>query len=71
MTNNQCRFKLRIYYVQGARKGNFKEDEYFPDMFSLSVRYNELCQSPLYRKTPPTAWHYDEYSREWVRILGF
>lgn len=69
MNNNNYKFKLRIYYVKGARKGEFKEDEYFPDLFSLRVRYNELCQSPLYCATRPTAWHYDGY--DWVRVLGF
>lgn len=65
MTN---KYKLRIYKLSGATKGDLDHEEFFSTRESMSERYNEFKNIKKYALRP-TAWEYIE--EDWERLAGF
>ena len=61
-------YKLRIYKLSGADKGNLDHEEFFSTKEAMEVRYNELFMYGNYSLNP-TAW--ENVGGEWKRLEGF
>ena len=61
-------YKLRIYKLSGADKGNLDHEEFFSTREEMEVRYNELFVYENYSLNP-TAW--ENMDGEWKRLEGF
>ena len=61
-------FKLRIYKMSGADKGNLDHEELFGTKAEMNKRYNELFQYHLFGLNP-TAWEQTE--NDWRRLEGY
>ena len=61
-------YKLRIYKLSGADKGNLDHEEIFSTREEMEARYNELFVYENYSLNP-TAWK-NVYG-EWKRLEGF
>ena len=66
--NLKCDFKLRIYKLSGADKGNIDHEEFFSTREEIEARYNELFMYENYSLNP-TAW--ENVDGEWKRLEGF
>ena len=58
-------YKLRIYKLSGADKGNLDHEETFDTKKQMDRRYNELFDKELYSLNP-TAW--ELVDGEWKRL---
>lgn len=65
--NLKAKYKLRVYILTGAEKGNLDHEEYFDSKEELEKRYSELFEYELYSLNP-TAW--ELVDGEWIRIEG-
>ena len=61
-------YKLRIYKLSGADKGNLDHEEMFQTKAEMDKRHNELFQHNLYGLNP-TAWEQTENG--WRRLEGY
>ena len=61
-------YKLRIYKLAGADKGNLDHEEFFSTREEMETRYNELFVYENYSLNP-TAW--ENIDVEWKRLEGF
>ena len=61
-------YKLRIYKLSGADKGNLDHEEIFSTREEMETRYNELFVYENYSLNP-TAW--ENINGEWKRLEGF
>ena len=61
-------YKLRIYKLSGADRGNLDHEEFFSKREEMETRYNELFVYENYSLNP-TAWK-NVYG-EWKRLEGF
>ena len=61
-------FKLRIYKLSGADKGNLDHEEFFSTREEMEARYNELFVYENYSLNP-TAW--ENVGGQWKRLEGF
>ena len=61
-------YKLRIYKLSGADKGNLDHEETFSTREEMEIRYNELFEYENY-SINPTAWK--KVNEEWKRLEGF
>ena len=61
-------YKLRIYNLTGADKGNLNHEERFDTKEQMDKRYNELFKVGLYGLNP-TAWI--QIDGEWKRLEGY
>lgn len=61
-------YKLRIYKLLGADKGNHDHEEFFSTREEMETRYNELFVYENYSLNP-TAWK--NVDGEWKRLEGF
>lgn len=58
-------YKLRIYKLSGANKGNLDYEEFFDTKEQMDKRYEELFKKDLYSLNP-TAWK--QVNNEWKRL---
>ena len=61
-------YKLRIYKLSGADKGNLDHEEFFSTREEMEARYNELFVYENYSLNP-TAWK--NVDGKWKRLEGF
>lgn len=61
-------YKLRIYNLTGADKGNLNHEEIFDTKEQMDRRYNELFKRNLYSLNP-TAW--EQINGEWKRLESY
>lgn len=61
-------YKLRIYNLTGADKGNLNHEEIFDTKEQMDKRYNELFKRNLYSLNP-TAW--EQINGEWKRLESY
>ena len=61
-------YKLRIYNLTGADKGNLNHEEIFDTNEQMDKRYNELFKRNLYSLNP-TAW--EQINGEWKRLESY
>ena len=61
-------FKLRIYKLSGAYKGNLDHEEFFSTREEMETRYNELFVYENYSLNP-TAW--ENVGGQWKRLEEF
>ena len=61
-------YKLRIYNLIGADKGNLNHEEKFNTKEQMDKRYNELFKRELYSLNP-TAW--ERIYGGWKRLEGY
>ena len=61
-------YKLRIYKLSGADKGNLDHEEFFSKRKGMEARYNELFVYENYSLNP-TAWK--NVDGKWKRLEGF
>lgn len=61
-------YKLRIYNLTGADKGNLNHEEIFDTKEQMDKRYNELFKRNLYSLNP-TAW--EQIDGEWKRLESY
>lgn len=58
-------YKLRIYKLSGANKGNLDHEELFDTKEQMDERYEELFKKDLYSLNP-TAWK--QVNDKWKRL---
>lgn len=58
-------YKLRIYKLSGANKGNLDHEEFFDTKEQMDKRYEELFKKDLYSLNP-TTWK--QVNSEWKRL---
>lgn len=58
-------YKLRIYKLSGANKGNLDHEEFFDTKEQMDKRYEELFKKDLYSLNP-TVW--EQIDGEWKRL---
>lgn len=58
-------YKLRIYKLSGANKGNLDHEEFFDTKEQMDKRYEELFKKDLYSLNP-TVW--EQVNGEWKRL---
>lgn len=61
-------YKLRIYNLTGADKGNLNHEEIFDTKEQMDKKYNELFKRNLYSLNP-TAW--EQIDGEWKRLESY
>lgn len=61
-------YKLRIYKLKGADRGNLDHEEIFSTREEMETRYDELFVYENYSLNP-TAW--ENVGGEWKRLEGF
>ena len=61
-------YKLRIYKLSGADRGNLDHEEFFSKREGMETRYNELFVYENYSLNP-TAWK--NVDGKWKRLEGF
>lgn len=61
-------YKLRIYNLTGADKGNLNHEEIFDTKEQMDKRYNELFKRNLYSLNP-TTW--EQIDGEWKRLESY
>ena len=61
-------YKLRIYKLKGAYKGNLDHEEFFSTREEMEIRYDELFIYENYSLNP-TAW--ENVDGKWKRLEGF
>ncbi len=61
-------YKLRIYKLSGADKGNLDHEELFGTKEEMDKRHKELFRHDLYGLNP-TAWEQTENG--WKRLEGY
>lgn len=61
-------YKLRIYKLSGANKGNLDHEEFFDTKEQMDKRYDELFNRNLYSLNS-TAWK--QVDGEWKRLEGY
>ena len=61
-------YKLRIYKLLGADKGNLDHEEIFSTREEMETRYDELFVYENYSLNP-TVW--ENVDEEWKRLEGF
>lgn len=61
-------YKLRIYKLSGANKGNLDHEELFDTKEQMDKRYDELFNRNLYSLNS-TAWK--QVDGEWKRLEGY
>lgn len=59
------KYKLHVYKLTGAEKGNLDHVEYFDSKEAMDKRYSDLFEYKLYSLNP-TAWKLVD--GEWTRI---
>lgn len=58
-------YKLRIYKLSGANKGNLDHEEFFDTKDQMDKRYEELLKKNLYSLNP-TVW--EQVNGKWKRL---
>lgn len=58
-------YKLRIYKLSGANKGNLDHEEFFDTKEQMDKRYEELFNRNLYSLNP-TVW--EQVNDKWKRL---
>lgn len=58
-------YKLRIYKLSGANKGNLDHEEFFDTKEQMDKRYEELFNRNLYSLNP-TVW--EQVNGKWKRL---
>lgn len=61
-------YKLRIYKLSGANKGNLDHEEFFDTKEQMDKRYDELFKKDLYSLNP-TVW--EQVNGKWKRLEGY
>ena len=61
-------YKVRIYKLSGADRGNLDHEEFFSKREGMEARYNELFVYENYSLNP-TAWK--NVDGKWKRLEGF
>ena len=61
-------YKLRIYKLSGADKGNLDHEEFFSTREEMEARYNELFMYGNYALNPTAG---ENVGGEWKRLEGF
>lgn len=64
-------YKLRIYKLSSANKGNLDHEEFFDTKEQMDKRYDELFKRELYSLNP-TAWkQINGKWKRWKRLEGY
>lgn len=61
-------YKLRIYKLSGANKGNLDHEEFFDTKEQMDKRYDELFKRELYSLNPTAL---EQINNGWKRLEGY